>query len=181
MATSLRSRLGDLAAAFVASVVGVIRESSVEELFAHSPGRRSSASRSAPAASAARATRATRNGGRLARRSGEDIAEVIDQIVDLLRKHPKGLRAEDIRSALGLEAKEMPRPLREGLQAAKFTKSGQKRATTYLVKGGKVESGGKRRARGKRAGSPRRKATGKRAKAAPRKDAPAPETTAPAS
>ncbi len=178
MATSLRSRLGDLAAAFVASVVGVIRESSVEELFAQSPDRRSSASRSAPAA---RAPHAPRNGGRLARRSGEDIAEVIDQIVDLLRKHPKGLRAEDIRSALGLEAKEMPRPLREGLQALKFTKSGQKRATTYLVKGGKVESGGKRRERGKRAGSPRRKATGKRAKAAPKKEAPAAETTAPAS
>jgi hypothetical protein len=174
MATSLRSRLGDLAAAFVASVVGVIRESSVEELFAHSPERRSSVSMSAPAAGA---TRATRNDGRLARRSGEDIAEVIDQIVELLRKHRKGLRAEDIRSALGLEAKEMPRPLREGLQAAKFTKSGQKRATTYLLKGGKVESG-KRRAR---AGSPRRKATGKRAKAGPKKEAPAPETTAPAS
>jgi hypothetical protein len=155
MATSLRSRLGDLASAFVASVVDAIRDASVEELFAQQGGGRSSR-RVAPASG--------RAAGRLARRSGQDIEAVIDQIVELIRQHPKGLRAEEIRAALGLEAKEMPRPLRQGLAAGRFTKSGQKRATTYLLKGAKSSPGSKRRAKG---GSTRRKGrTSKRSKAA---------------
>jgi hypothetical protein len=158
MATSLRTRLGDLASAFVASVVDAIRDASVEELFAR------------PAGSARTSTRVTGAGagGRLARRSGQDIEAVIDQIVELIRQNPKGLRAEEIRSALGLEAKEMPRPLRQGLAAGRFTKSGQKRATTYLLKVAKSSPGGKRRGRG---GSPPSKArTSKRGKAAPKKE-----------
>jgi hypothetical protein len=156
MATSLRSRLGDLASAFVASVVDAIRDASVEELFAQQGGGGRSSRRVAPASG--------RAAGRLARRSGQDIEAVIDQIVELIRQHPKGLRAEEIRAALGLEAKEMPRPLRQGLAAGRFTKSGQKRATTYLLKGAKSSPGSKRRAKG---GSTRRKGrASKRSKAA---------------
>lgn len=160
MATSLRSRLGDLASAFVASVVEEIRGASVEELFAPAAGGGRRSSRVAP--------ESARAGGRLARRSGQDIEAVIDQIVELIRRSPKGLRAEEIRSALGLEAKEMPRPLREGLAAGRFTKAGEKRATTYLLKGAKSSSGSKRRGR---SASPRRKArTRKRGKVAPKKE-----------
>ncbi len=161
MATSLRSRLGELASAFAASVVDAIRGSSVEELFAQSTTGRPGLARVVPAG---------RSAGRLPRRSGKDIASVIDQIVDLLRRHPEGLRAEEIRSALDFEAKEMPRPLREGLEGGRFTKSGQKRATTYHLKGAKGAAGASKRR--KRSGVPRRKPRAtKRGKAAPKKDA----------
>jgi hypothetical protein len=171
MATSLRSRLGDLASAFVASVVDAIRDASVEELFAQPAGSGRNSARVASANG--------RAAGRLARRSGQDIEAVVDQIVELIRQNPKGLRAEEIRSALGLEAKEMPRPLRQGLATGRFTKSGQKRATTYLLKGAKSSPGSKRRGRG---GSPRRKGrTSKRGKAAPKKETTPQESATPAS
>jgi len=162
MASSLRSRLGDLASAFAASVVDAIRSSSVEELFAQSLGGRPGPSRGAP--------ESRRRAGRLPRRSGEDIASVIEQIVELLLQHPKGLRAEEIRASLDLEPKEMPRPLREGLEAGRLTKVGQKRATTYHAKGAKGATGGGKRA--KRAGSAGRKPRGgKPSKPATKKEA----------
>jgi hypothetical protein len=53
----------------------------------------------------------------------------------LLRASPKGLRAEQIRQKLGLQSKELPRPLKEAVDGGRLGKSGQKRATTYFVKG----------------------------------------------
>jgi len=73
--------------------------------------------------------------GRLARRSVEDIGGVVTSIVSLLEQHSDGLRAEQIRGALGLDAKELPRPLADGLAAGTITKTGQKRATTYFAGG----------------------------------------------
>jgi hypothetical protein len=55
-------------------------------------------------------------------------------VVALVKKHPKGLRAEQIRVELGLQAKEMPRVLKDGLAAKKLTCKGQKRATTYFAR-----------------------------------------------
>lgn len=81
--------------------------------------------------------------GRLARRSIEDIGSVVESIVALLQSHPDGLRAEQIRGALGLEAKELPRPLADGVAAGTLTKTGQKRATTYFLAGGKSKKRGR--------------------------------------
>jgi hypothetical protein len=72
----------------------------------------------------------------LPRRSAADIGQVIDRIVALVRQSPKGMRAEQIRQKLDMEAKEMPRPLKEAVEAGRLSKSGQKRATTYVAKGG---------------------------------------------
>lgn len=46
------------------------------------------------------------------------------------------MRAEQIRESLGVEAKELPRPLAEAISSGRITKSGQKRATTYFAGGG---------------------------------------------
>ena len=81
--------------------------------------------------------------GRLARRSLEDIGSVVESIVALLQSYPDGLRAEQIRVALGLEAKELPRPLADGVAAGTLTKTGQKRATTYFLAGGKSKKRGR--------------------------------------
>jgi hypothetical protein len=86
----------------------------------------------------------------LPRRSAGDIEQVVERIVGLLRQSPKGLRAEQIREKLALQAKELPRPLKEALDSGRLGKSGQKRATTYYVKGGGASGRPSGRAGGKR-------------------------------
>ena len=71
--------------------------------------------------------------GRLARRSEEDIAEVVARIVKFVTSKPKGVRAEEIRDGLGLEPKEMKRPVDEALASKQISKTGNKRATTYFA------------------------------------------------
>jgi hypothetical protein len=78
------------------------------------------------------ATRSTKS-GQLPRRSAEDIAGALVQVVALVKKNKDGLRAEQIRSELGMEPKEMPRILKEGIATKKLKTKGQKRATTYFV------------------------------------------------
>ena len=51
-----------------------------------------------------------------------------------MKTHKNGLRAEEIRSKLGLLPKEMPRILKEGISTKRLASKGQKRATTYFVK-----------------------------------------------
>jgi hypothetical protein len=131
---SLRSTLDSLAASFANAVVDAIRGASLQELLAESgggarrgPGRppKSKAEPVAPAAPRARKP------GRLPRRSAEQIAQVLSRVVALVKSNKDGLRAEEIRSALQMEAKEMPRVLKEGLAKKKLKAKGQKRATTY--------------------------------------------------
>jgi hypothetical protein len=59
----------------------------------------------------------------------------LNSIVSLLKQHSSGLRAEQIRKQLSMQAKELPRPLAEGLQAKALRKKGQKRATVYFATG----------------------------------------------
>jgi hypothetical protein len=156
MSSALRQRLNELASSFAANVLLAIRSASLEDLLAESGGHRG-------ALRAAMDGAGHRRGGRLPRRSSLDIDQMIERIVGLVRQNPKGMRAEEIRQKLGIEAKELPRPLKEALHTGRLAKSGQKRATTYVVKGG----GGATvaRAAGKGGGA------GKAATATPRKAA----------
>lgn len=131
---SLRSALDRLASEFAASVLAAIRSASLDELVADGGGTRGGAGRppKARAKGEVKPARVARS-GRLKRRSPEDIAEALDQIVALVKKHKDGLRAEEIRANLGMEAKEMPRVLKEGLAKRKLKAKGQKRATTYTA------------------------------------------------
>jgi hypothetical protein len=133
---SLRSSLESLASTFASSVLQAIRSASLEELLGESgtgarrgPGRppKSKAAPTAPPAPRARKS------GRLARRSPEQIAKALDQVVALVKGKKDGLRAEQIRAALKMESKEMPRVLQEGLAKKKLKAKGQKRATTYFA------------------------------------------------
>jgi len=169
MPNSLRDRLSELASSFASNVLDAIRAVSLDELLAESSGpvRRSAAT--TPVRSAAGGGAARRR-GRLPRRSVRDIAKVVERIVVLLKRHPSGLRAEQIRDELGLEAKELPRPLKEGLDGGSLQKSGQKRATTYFAKTASSAKAG-------RAASRRR---GGRAASGARKTRPTPAVRAPA-
>ena len=59
---------------------------------------------------------------------------MLGKIVLLVKTHRDGMRAEEIRSTLGMQSKEMPRILREGIATKKLTTKGQKRATTYYAR-----------------------------------------------
>jgi uncharacterized protein YejL (UPF0352 family) len=129
---TLRSNLNAIANSFANAVLEAVRGASVEELLGnntnHRPVDRSNGSTKSPARAAP-----SRSSGRLARRSTEDIAALLDKIMALVKKHKGGLRAEQIRIELKMQSKEMPRVLKEGLSTKRLKTKGQKRATTYFA------------------------------------------------
>jgi hypothetical protein len=151
--STLRTSLNDLAASFTTAVLDAIRSTNLDDLLAETrsgqgaraarqgtPARKSSAvngngahGKSAGRSPSKAASSGARGAGRLRRRSAEEIVGVLDGIVALLKKNRSGLRAEQIRAELGLQAKEMPRVLKEGLSTQKLKSKGQKRATTYFA------------------------------------------------
>jgi hypothetical protein len=131
----LKSRIDSLASAFASDVVRAIRSASVEDLLGGmgvSGGHAAGALRSTVSAGAPRARTTTR--GRLRRRSPDEIRTTLDKVHGLLRASKGGLRAEQIRVALKLDVREMPRVLKEGLATKKLSSKGRKRATTYFAK-----------------------------------------------
>jgi hypothetical protein len=141
MATTLRSSLDELAPSWTDAIREASRTASLDELLGHADGAGTRAARAggrrAPAAAKPAAGKSapkkTTPSGRLRRRSPEEIAGALDGIVALVKKNKEGLRAEQIRAELGLEAKELPRILKEGLATKKLRSKGQKRATTYFA------------------------------------------------
>lgn len=162
--STLRGTIEGLASQFASSVIEALRGASIDELLDVAQGggtsapaaRRGRPAREVSAAEAPVAAPRVRRGrgGRLGRRSANDIAAMINSIVSLLQQNPGGLRAEQIREALGVEAKELPRPLGEATEQGLISKEGQKRATTYFAGGGDA---GKRRGGAKAGGGRGRK------------------------
>lgn len=143
--STLRGTIEGLASQFASSVIEALRGASIDELLdvaqgggaPAAPVRRGRPAREVSAEAPVAAPRVRRGrGGRLGRRSANDIAAMINSIVSLLQQNPGGLRAEQIREALGVEAKELPRPLGEATDQGLISKEGQKRATTYFAGGG---------------------------------------------
>jgi hypothetical protein len=136
--TSLRSTLDSLATTFANAVLDAIKGASLQELLAESAGgaRRVTGRASAPARKAGAspaASRAVKPSGRLPRRSPEEIGKTLDRIHGLLKGKKAGMRSEEIRKALKLDVREMPRVLKEGLAKKRLKSRGQKRATTYTA------------------------------------------------
>jgi hypothetical protein len=137
--TPVKSRIEALATAFANDVVRAIRGSSLDELLggvdrdARASGRSRASLPASQAASAPAAAPRSAMGGRLARRSPEDIAKSLTEIVSLLKSNREGLRSEQIRAALKMRPNEMPRILKEGIAKRILKSRGQKRATTYFA------------------------------------------------
>lgn len=68
------------------------------------------------------------------RRTESEIRACVDSVVTLIKKNKDGLRAEQIRGQLGLEAKDMPKVLKTALASKQLKTKGRKRATTYFAK-----------------------------------------------
>ena len=130
--STLKSRLDSLASTFATDVVRAIQGASLEELLGEIGGAKGTAARQNGIIATTGKPKA-KSSGRLSRRSAEDIASTLTKIVALVKRHKEGLRAEQIRAELGMEAKEMPRVLKEGLAKKALKSKGHKRATTYFV------------------------------------------------
>jgi hypothetical protein len=133
---NLRSALAELATNFTESVLSAIRTASIDELLAGSGAGaigKGRPLRSSPAPTKPSPRAKSTSAGRLRRRSAEDIEAALGQVVSLVKKNKDGLRAEQIRRQLGLQAKELPRILKEGLSSRTLKSKGQKRATTYYA------------------------------------------------
>jgi hypothetical protein len=142
MPTSLRSHLSDLASNFASAILSAIKGASLEDILGEggSPRRRGpgrprgssnrtkAASKTAPASTPVRKIR-----GRLRRRSPEEIAKALAAVVALVKTAKDGLRAEQIRDALKMQRKEIPRVLQEGLAKKQLKSKGKKRATVYTA------------------------------------------------
>jgi len=128
--TSLRSALDALAHSFASGVLAAIREASIDDLLAESGGGARRGARPRGGGTGAKTTKS----GRLARRSAKDIAKAVDQVVTLVKKSKTGMRSEEIKKALGLDVREVPRILKTAVQTKKLKAKGQKRATTYTAK-----------------------------------------------
>ena len=135
--SNLKATIEELANQFALSIIGALRAASIDEIanvIGDGGGRGRARALESFAAVGAGGKRG--RGRRLGRRSVADIGRMVDGIVALLERHPEGLRAEQIRDELHCEAKELPRPLSDGLKAGRLRKTGQKRATTYFSSGG---------------------------------------------
>jgi hypothetical protein len=126
----LRSSIHSLAQSFAARVLDAIRSSSLEEILGESSGPKRGPGRPRVKRGPGRPT--GRSSKRLARRSTKDLAAVASSIVALVKKHPKGLRGEQIRKELRIAKNEWMRPLGMALASKKLRKKGEKRATTYF-------------------------------------------------
>lgn len=121
----------------VAELDELLGESDEAEGAAPARGRsaRKTAAPKAKSAAPKRAAAAkSQKSERLPRRSAEEISTLLEKARSLLVKHKDGLRAEQIRVELGLEAKELPRILKQGLEDKVLRATGKKRATTYFAK-----------------------------------------------
>jgi hypothetical protein len=134
--SDLRSSLESLASSFADAVLEAIRTASLDELV--SGGERTASRTRRPrdwarALPEVRGGRSGRKNGR-SRRSPTQIAGALEQVVALVKKHKDGLRSEEIRAELGMQATEMPRVLTEGLSTKVLRSKGQRRGTRYFAR-----------------------------------------------
>jgi hypothetical protein len=126
----LQSQLHDMASSFVEAVLQAVRSVPLQELQRSASTNARNETVGAPVGAPNRRSRSSR---RLARRSSEDIEKQLARVVTLVKAQKAGLRAEQIRAKLGMQSKEMPRVLKEGLTNKALKSKGQRRATTYFA------------------------------------------------
>jgi hypothetical protein len=130
---NLQSRLSELASTFADAVLDAVRTVSLHELQATGRTNGRGPGRAVAAISTTGVARRPRASGRLPRRSSTDIAKELQRVVALVGTNRSGLRAEQIRDRLGMQSRELPRILKEGLSTRTLKSKGRKRATTYFL------------------------------------------------
>src|SRR4051812_39840636 len=115
--SSLRAQIDRLASEFAANIIATLRGASIDDISTVTGNRAGGAARRGrPVGGGENGGGARRaRGGRLGRRTADDIGRMIERISALLASNASGMRAEQIREALDVEAKELPRPLADAL------------------------------------------------------------------
>ena len=131
---SLKTEIESLASQFAAGVLAALRNASLEELLDGGAARSVERPAGKVHGSNPVVVAAKTKGGRLARRSAADIAQVTARIVAKLAEHKMGLRSEQLQKALKLTKQEIAGPIAGGLAAKKIVKTGEKRATVYFAR-----------------------------------------------
>jgi hypothetical protein len=126
--STLRRTLETESSRFAEAIVLALRSASIDELMSINGGRTSTPRRTG--------TTPKMRGGRLGRRTAEYIAQTLTKIVSALAQHPEGLQTEQIRAALGLDKRELPKAIAQGLKSGALKKTGEKRATLYMLGAG---------------------------------------------
>ena len=156
--TVLKNAIEGLAQQLASGILAAVRSASLDEILSdrgspakRGPGRppkavtastpattkkrgRGRPPKSASPAASPTAPKKRGKGGRLPRRSPEDIEKVIGSITKALASAGKGLRSEELQKVLKLDKKEITGPIAQALAAKKISKKGEKRATTYFTK-----------------------------------------------
>lgn len=109
-----------IAAAIIPGIVEALKAATMEQIFEFMKG-------------GVVRTPAKKVDGRSNRRSGDDIGKALGDIVGLLGSNPDGLGAETIRDRLGMDKKDIARPIAMGLGNGELTKTGEKRSTKYYA------------------------------------------------
>jgi hypothetical protein len=108
--SDLHAIVQNLCEAFTEKLLHAIRTASLTDLLAE---RQSSGS-----------------GARWTRRDADDT---VASMLDVLRRAPAGLRAEDLRRKLGVPPHAMLRAVRKALDAKQIRRTGARRGTRYFV------------------------------------------------
>ncbi len=134
--SNLRSTINELAETFASEIVKAIRGASLQDILSETtPGMVGRSPRPATGGKAAAPqSLAKRRGGKRVRRSGDEIWKTAASILELLKGHKAGFRAEEIRAQLSMPKNELAKPIAELLAKKKITKKGQKRSTTYFAR-----------------------------------------------
>lgn len=132
--TTLNRTIESLASNFAAEIIRAIRGASLQEILGAGTAPSPKIKIAHRVARKGEAPQRRGKGGRLARRTQEQIGEQLAKVVALLKKNPDGMRSEEIRDALKLDRREMPRILAEGVASKAFKKKGAKRATVYFMR-----------------------------------------------
>ena len=142
---SLKDAVADLSEAFATMLLEAVGKASLGELADLANGGTSSAParRGRPVGSTNKTSSKKSAKGKRVRRTVADLDAAASKIVAFVKKHKNGVSAETIREELGLERKELPRPIKHALSQRLISKKGQKRATLYFA-GGKSSGGAKK-------------------------------------
>lgn len=152
--SSLKDSIARLAESFATQVLTAIRSASFEDIAVLSGGGGGGAARGGrggrPAAAAAPRAPSGRRPGRPPK---IDVAGLAGKVTELLAGKSDGLRAEQIREALGVAKNQLVKVITQGLAEGTLKKTGEKRATKYFAGGGApsasstAKTGGKRRSK----------------------------------
>lgn len=116
---------------FADAVMKAVREMTLSAVHA----TMGTADKSATATKAsAKSAPKTKRGGKRIRRGADEIAAVVASVVATIKKSGKnGIRAENIRAALGIAHKDLMKPIADALRQKLISKRGRRRATTYFA------------------------------------------------